>query len=124
MYTYALLGSTFFAAAFPEWFGDVWRSMYTLFQIMTLESWSMGIARPVMEAYPAAWVYFVTYVLIASYVILNIVVALVVSSLQEVTEKSNAKKAEKVSKDKLQEEMEKLQRQMEVVNSMLKSMKD
>lgn len=123
MYTYALLGSTFFGNEFPDWFGNVWRSMYSLFQIMTLESWSMGIARPVMDIYPAAWVYFVTYVLIASYVILNIVVALVVSSLQEVTAKNEAKKSQMLSRDALREEMEKLQRQIDVVNDMLKNSK-
>jgi len=103
--------------------GMLWRSMYSLFQIMTLESWSMGIARPVMDIYPAAWVYFVTYVLIASYVILNIVVALVVSSLQEVTAKNEAKKSQMLSRDALREEMEKLQRQIDVVNDMLKNSK-
>lgn len=123
MYTYALLGSTFFGADFPDWFGNVWRSMYSLFQIMTLESWSMGIARPVMDVFPAAWVYFVTYVLIASYVILNIVVALVVSSLQEVTAKNEAKKSQKLTKDALRDEIEKLRNQIEVVNEMLKNMK-
>lgn len=123
MYTYALLGSTFFGNEFPDWFGNVWRSMYSLFQIMTLESWSMGIARPVMDVYPAAWIYFVTYVLIASYVILNIVVALVVSSLQEVTAKNEARKSQKLSKDALQEEIDKLRKQIDVVNDMLKNSK-
>lgn len=124
MYTYALLGSTFFGEAFPDWFGNVWRSMYSLFQIMTLESWSMGIARPVMETYSHAWIYFVSYVLIASYIILNIVVALVVSSLQEVTARSEERARGRVSKDQLKEEMEKLHKQMEVVDSLLKKMKD
>ena len=123
MYTYALLGSTFFGNEFPDWFGNVWRSMYSLFQIMTLESWSMGIARPVMDVYPAAWIYFVTYVLVASYVILNIVVALVVSSLQEVTAKNEAKKSQKLSKDALQKEIEKLRQQIDVVSDMLKNSK-
>ncbi|MDE5905305.1 ion transporter [Duncaniella sp.] len=123
MYTYALLGSTFFGNEFPDWFGNVWRSMYSLFQIMTLESWSMGIARPVMDVYPAAWIYFVTYVLIASYVILNIVVALVVSSLQEVTAKNESRKSQKLSKDALQEEIDKLRQQIDVVNDMLKNSK-
>lgn len=123
MYTYALLGATFFGEAFPEWFGNVWRSMYSLFQIMTLESWSMGIARPVMDVFPAAWIYFVSYVLVASYVILNIVVALVVSSLQEVTARNEAKKQARISKDDLHREMEKLRKQIDVVNDMIKNLK-
>ena len=124
MYTYALLGSTFFGEAFPDWFGNVWRSMYSLFQIMTLESWSMGIARPVMETYSHAWIYFVSYVLIASYIILNIVVALVVSSLQEVAARNEERRNARVSKNQLAQEMEKLRKQMEVVDSLLKKMKD
>lgn len=124
MYTYALLGSTFFGEAFPDWFGNVWRSMYSLFQIMTLESWSMGIARPVMETYSHAWIYFVSYVLIASYIILNIVVALVVSSLQEVAARNEERRNARVSRDQLAQEMEKLRKQMEVVDSLLKKVKD
>ena len=47
-YVSAVLTTNFFGAEFDEWFGSVGRSMYSLFQIMTLESWSMGIVRPVM----------------------------------------------------------------------------
>lgn len=94
IYTYALLGTEFFGAKFPDWFGNAWRSLYTLFQVMTLESWSMGISRPVMEAYPSAWVYFVSYVVISAFVILNIIVALVLNSLTEVTERAKREEEE------------------------------
>jgi hypothetical protein len=56
-YVFAVIATNLFAAAHPEWFGDIGRSLYTLFQIMTLESWSMGIARPVMEHFPYAWTF-------------------------------------------------------------------
>ncbi len=92
IYTYALLGTEFFGEQFPDWFGNAWRSLYTLFQCMTLESWSMGISRPVMDAYPAAWIYFVSYVVISAFIILNIVVALVLNSMQEVVERSKVQK--------------------------------
>jgi voltage-gated sodium channel len=51
-YVFAVIATNLFATTHPEWFGDIGRSLYTLFQIMTLESWSMGIARPVMETFP------------------------------------------------------------------------
>ena len=57
-YVFAVIATKLFAATHPEWFGDLGRSLYTLFQIMTLESWSMGIARPVMENFPYAWAFF------------------------------------------------------------------
>ena len=58
-YVSAVLATNFFGSDFDEWFGSVGASMYSLFQIMTLESWSMGIVRPVMVEYPHAWAFFV-----------------------------------------------------------------
>ena len=51
-YISSVLTTTFFGQNFYEWFGTIGNSMYTLFQIMTLESWSMGIVRPVMKEFP------------------------------------------------------------------------
>ena len=53
-YVGAVMATTLFGERFPEWFGSLGNSLYTLFQVMTLESWSMGIVRPVMEVYPHA----------------------------------------------------------------------
>ncbi len=58
-YIFAIMATQLFGEKFPQWFGTLGESFYTLFQIMTLESWSMGIVRPVMEIYPYAWVFFV-----------------------------------------------------------------
>ena len=77
-----------------KWFGNIPEAMYTLFQVMTLESWSMGIARPVMALYPLAWLYFVPFVLISSFIVMNVVVGIVVNAISEVT-------TEKVVDDKL-----------------------
>jgi len=81
-YIAAVMATNLFGGAFPEWFGGVGESMYTLFQIMTLESWSMGIVRPVMEVYPLAWVFFVPFVIITSFAVLNLFIALIVNSMQ------------------------------------------
>ena len=62
-YVAAVMTTKLFGASFPEWFGTIGASFYTLFQVMTLESWSMGIVRPVMEAYPYAWIFFVLFIL-------------------------------------------------------------
>ena len=71
-YVFAVIATKLFAATHPEWFGDLGRSLYTLFQIMTLESWSMGIARPVMENFPYAWAFFVPFILVATFTVLNL----------------------------------------------------
>lgn len=81
-YIAAVMATKLFGADFPMWFGSIGESMYSLFQIMTLESWSMGIVRPVMEVYPYAWVFFVPFVIVTSFAVLNLFIALIVNSMQ------------------------------------------
>lgn len=81
-YTSAVMTTQLFGAQFPEFFGTIGASIFSLFQIMTLESWSVGIVRPVMEVYPYAWVFFVPFVLIAGFAVLSLFIALIVHSMQ------------------------------------------
>ena len=81
-YIAAVMATKLFGEEFPHWFGSVGESMYSLFQIMTLESWSMGIVRPVMEQYPAAWAFFVPFIILTSFTVLNLFIALIVNSMQ------------------------------------------
>lgn len=98
-YVAAVMATSLFGAAFPQWFGGVGASMYTLFQIMTLESWSMGIVRPVMEVYPLAWVFFVPFVIITSFAVLNLFIALIVNSMQMIhlQDRESAQSAEEIA---------------------------
>ncbi len=82
-YISAVMATKLFAASFPDWFGDLGLSAYSLFQIMTLESWSMGIVRPVMEVYPYAWAFFVPFILATTFAVMNLLVGLIVNSMQE-----------------------------------------
>ena len=81
-YVFAVIATNLFSVSHPEWFGTLGHSFYTLFQIMTLESWSMGIARPVMETFPYAWVFFVPFILIATFTMLNLFIAIIVNAMQ------------------------------------------
>jgi len=81
-YVFAVMATSLFGATFPEWFGSVPASLYTLFQVMTLESWSMGIVRPVMEVFPQAWLFFVPFILIATFTMLNLFIAIIVDAMQ------------------------------------------
>lgn len=82
-YTAGVLATRLFGPEFPEWFGTLGRSLYSLFQIMTLESWSMGIVRPVMQEFPWAWAFFVPFIIIATFTILNLFIGIIVSTMQE-----------------------------------------
>jgi voltage-gated sodium channel len=88
-YVFAVIATNLFAATHPEWFGHLGRSLYTLFQIMTLESWSMGIARPVMEDFPYAWAFFVPFILVATFTMLNLFIAIIVNAMQAFSEKEH-----------------------------------
>ncbi|TQF76542.1 ion transporter [Elioraea sp. Yellowstone] len=81
-YVAAVIATKLFADTHPQFFGTIGESMYTLFQIMTLESWSMGIVRPVMEASPQAWLFFIPFILIATFVMLNLFIGVIIESIQ------------------------------------------
>jgi len=84
-YTAGVLATRLFGSSFPEWFGSLPKSLYSLFQVMTLESWSMGIVRPVMEVYPWAWAFFVPFIIIATFTILNLFIGIIVSTMQKLS---------------------------------------
>ena len=84
-YISAVLVTNFFGNKFENWFGTIGDSMYSLFQIMTLESWSMGIVRPVMEEYPYAWAFFVPFILITTFAVLNLFIGIIVDAMQHQT---------------------------------------
>ena len=81
-YVSAVIATGLFSEQFPEWFGTLGESAYTLFQVMTLESWSMGIARPVLEAFPYAWIFFVLFILVATFTMLNLFIAVIIDATQ------------------------------------------
>lgn len=81
-YVGAVMTTKLFGERFPEWFGTIGASLYSLFQIMTLESWSMGIVRPVMEVYLYAWLFFVPFILLTTFAALNLLIGVIVNSMQ------------------------------------------
>jgi len=96
-YIASVMATKLFGAAFPDWFGSIGASMYSLFQVMTLESWSVGIVRPVMEVYPGAWAFFVPFIVITSFSVLNLFIALIVNSMQSLqAEAASSLRAEAV----------------------------
>jgi len=81
-YVFGVIATQLFGDQFPQWFGTLGRSLYSLFQIMTLESWSMGIVRPLMEVFPYAWMFFIPFILVATFTMLNLFIGVIVSAMQ------------------------------------------
>ncbi|MBU1467287.1 MAG: ion transporter [Gammaproteobacteria bacterium] len=116
-YVAAVMVTKLFGEAFPEWFGSLGASLYTLFQVMTLESWSMGIARPVMEAFPYAWAFFIPFILIATFTMLNLFIAVIVNAVQTMhdDEHKDELDAEKATQQQLLEQMQQLQLELKAL---------
>lgn len=83
-YVFSVIATNMFGERFPQLFGDLGTTAFTLFQVMTLESWSEGVARPVMELFPHAWLFFVLFILIATFVIINLFIAVIVDSISTI----------------------------------------
>lgn len=81
-YVFAVMSTRLYGGEFPQWFGSLWGSMFSLFQIMTLEGWA-DIAREVMASRPAAWLFFFTFILLATFTVLNLFIAVIVNAMQE-----------------------------------------
>lgn len=122
-YIFSIMGTTMYAAAFPDFFGSIGKSMYSLFQIMTLESWSMGIARPVIAKFPFAWIYFVSFILVSSFIIMNVIVGIVVNAIAELSQRAKQEKFNTAltNSTDLEIELDKLKQQLIVVESLIHS---
>ena len=121
-YVAAVMATKLFGADFPDWFGSVGASMYSLFQIMTLESWSMGIVRPVMAQHPYAWLFFVPFIIVTSFAVLNLFIALIVNSMQSMQSETNDNvRAEALA---AHGEREALSHQIEALTAEVRQMRD
>ncbi len=134
-YVAAVMATKLFGTDFPEWFGSIGASLFTLFQIMTLESWSMGIARPVMEVHPFAWVFFVPFILIITFAVLNLFIAIVVNAMSSAAEDEQRSAADGADKTPLSgsggqggnrlesEELELILRELKALRSEVRALK-
>ncbi|MBQ7607419.1 MAG: ion transporter [Desulfovibrionaceae bacterium] len=117
-YTFAVMATKLFGPAFPEWFGSLGSTFFTLFQVMTLESWSMGIARPVMETYPHAYLFFVPFVLLSAFIVLNVFIAILIGGMDDARKELSCE-GEGDIKQRLHKELQELKTHMETVETLL-----
>jgi len=126
-YVFAVIATKIFGAAFPQWFGTIGDSFYTLFQVMTLESWSMGISRPVMEMFPYAWLFFVPFILVATFTMLNLFIAIIVNTMQTFSDEEHAleraldKQAQEQEQQQMHEELKTIRQELQQLQVMLRS---
>ncbi|MGX9178499.1 ion transporter [Mesorhizobium sp. BHbdii] len=81
-YVFAVMATKLYGSSFPELFGGIPESLFTLFQVMTLEGWSDGVVRPVMAVYPTAWLFFIPFIIATSFTVLNLFIGVIVSAME------------------------------------------
>jgi voltage-gated sodium channel len=105
LYVAGVLGTNLFGAAAPESFGDLGTTFFTLFQTMTGEGWP-DIAQEVMAEVPLAWIFFVVYILISSFMVLNLFIAVVVSAMEsQVVAEARAQEEEHAAEEQMANRM-------------------
>lgn len=82
-YIFAVSGTIMFRNASPEYFGTLHDSLLTLFQVVTLEAWASEVMRPIMDTLPWAWVYFVLFILLGTFIVMNLIVGVIVANLDK-----------------------------------------
>lgn len=100
---YLVMGMEFFGKSFPLYFGTVGDAAFTLFQTMTLESWASGIARPIIAHYPFAWIYFVSFIIISTYLLLSLMTSVITASVVEIYESKKESKRHNALEESLRQ---------------------
>jgi voltage-gated sodium channel len=81
-YVSAVLATKLYGLDFPDKFGTLGQSFFSLFQVMTLEGWADGFVIPVMGKHPHAWVFFILFMLATSFTVLNLFIGIIVDAMQ------------------------------------------
>ena len=89
-YVYAVIGTSLYSEGSPKFFGSLHISLLTLFQIATLEGWP-DILTSISKTSPKAWIYMLSFILMGTFVVLNLVVGVIVNNLQMATQDPSEK---------------------------------
>ncbi|MCF0223510.1 MAG: ion transporter, partial [Fibrobacter sp.] len=118
---YSIIGCRFYGEDFSHLFGSFGASMYTLFQVMTLDGWTSMVVQPIMEQYPYAWIYFISFICVTAYILLNAVTSIFVEIMQKSKENNNGKNP---MSQNLEDEVQKLREKIDTQNKMIEEIKE
>ena len=93
-YVFAVMGAKLFGETNPELFGSLGSALFTLFTVMTLEGWVDGVTRPIMEHHPFAWIFFFVFIVVTTFMVLNLFIGVVVNAMQAEAMKADAAERE------------------------------
>jgi voltage-gated sodium channel len=115
-YVFAVMAVNLYGDEFPELFGTLPRSLFTLFTIMTLEGWVDGVVKPIMATRPYAWLFFIPFIVGTTFTVLNLFIGVIVGAMQE--------EHEKVAKEELAQEREIVHEETAPLAQEIRALKD
>ena len=115
-YIYAVTGFHLFEKADPEHWGTLGAALLTLFQLITLEGW-VELMETATATHPWAWIYFVSFVLIGTFVVLNLFIAVVINNLEQSKIEQLAELAQPVTHEELLRELERTSSALKVLQA-------
>ena len=124
-YIFSIMGTTMYGEQFPQYFGTIGKTMFTLFQVMTLDDWAAGIARQVLTVFPFAWIYLISFILFSSFIVMNVIVGVIVNAISDINEYNKRVNTIKKLKNStnLQKELDKLKKQIKIVEDLIEDSK-
>ncbi len=117
-YVFAVLGTLLFRDVAPAYFGSLPLSFLTLFQVVTLEAWASDVMRPVMALQPFSWIYFVIFVLLGTFVVLNLIVGVIVSNVERANQEEMHEE-ESERQEHTQKELAQIRKELEEIKQLL-----
>lgn len=111
-YVFAVMATKLFGETNVEKFGTLGTSLYTLFQLMTLDGWVGEIVNPVLEHHPNAMMFFLPFIVLSTFVVLNLFIALIVDSMQRMAKADDEDETSQIIRkvDALTKEVQDLRR--------------
>ena len=121
-YVCAVMAVNLYGAQYPELFGTLGASLFTLFTIMTLEGWVEGVVNPIMETNPYAWLFFIPFIIITTFWVLNLFIGIIVNAMQEEHSKAEAEERQ-AERAMMQDETTPLLREMRQIKAELAALR-
>jgi voltage-gated sodium channel len=115
-YVCAVMAVNLFGDDFPELFGTLGASLFTLFAVMTLEGWVDGVVKPIMVKFPYAWLFFIPFIIGTTFTILNLFIGIIVNAMQTEHEKE-VKEERDAERDMLQDETAPLLKELTAIRA-------
>ena len=118
LFVFAVMGTHLFGEQHPEYFGSLGKSGFSLFTVMTLEGWP-DLARDVMRTHHLAWIFFISFIVLSSWAVLNLVIGVIVDSMQSHSREEEVELEHAILRNqlKMMEEISALRREVEDLRS-------